>query len=368
MPNTSSVCEAPWCTGEESGMRARTIRFAAAASDALRTVNPFASRAVMVLFTRPSFALVPHRRVSDPSGSSSTSFITRNLLPWTIYLRLQVSYPLVIAYASTFETGHRRSFRSDPGERGARGTRVAGVGRPAPGPRHASAPARDRSGKQDRSGSGRLRRAGSAGHRWRFAADDRAGGPGPHFTLRYDSARHPAPPRRPGSSRPRRCRRARCRGPVDKLRIGPSDRRSSGPPARSLRSIPHEAGRPGARRSRERPCQGHPRLHLWLRRRCGADGEPERPVLATVLGISRAGRREEGPESGRVSARADSRSPEPRFRGNASPFLVGSSPDRSHELPSLVHQAAPPIAGGRLDSHPLLRRFAVTGIEWFTQS
>src|SRR5216683_6570833 len=284
MPNTSSVCEAPWCTGEESGMRARTIRFAAAASDALRTVNPFASRAVMVLFTRPSFALVPHRRVSDPSGSSSTSFITRNLLPWTIYLRLQVSYPLVIAYASTFETGHRRSFRSDPGERGARGTRVAGVGRPAPGPRHASAPARDRSGKQDRSGSGRLRRAGSAGHRWRFAADDRAGGPGPHFTLRYDSARHPAPPRRPGSSRPRRCRRARCRGPVDKLRIGPSDRRSSGPPARSLRSFPHEAGRPGARRSRERPCQGHPRLHLWLRPRCGADGEPDRPVLATVLG------------------------------------------------------------------------------------
>ncbi|TME89183.1 MAG: MarR family transcriptional regulator [Chloroflexi bacterium] len=28
-------------------------------------------------------------------------------------------------------------------------------------------------------------------------------------------------------------------------------------------------------RSRERPRQGHPRLHLWLRRRRAADGEPE---------------------------------------------------------------------------------------------
>src|SRR5213592_3704740 len=51
---------------------------------------------------------------------------------------------------------------------------------------------------------------------------------------------------------------ARCRGPVDKVRIGPSDRCSSGPCARGFRSIPHEAGRPRARRSRERPRQCHP--------------------------------------------------------------------------------------------------------------
>src|SRR5438128_1814285 len=62
-------------------MRSRTIRFAAAASDARRTVIPFASRAAMVLFTRTSLARVPQRRVSDPSGSISTSLIIRNLLP-----------------------------------------------------------------------------------------------------------------------------------------------------------------------------------------------------------------------------------------------------------------------------------------------
>src|SRR5216684_811639 len=141
MPSTSSVCEAPWCTGEASGMRSRTISFAAAASDARRTVIPFASRAAMVLFTRTSSALMPHRRVSDPSGSTSASLIIPNLLPSSIYLRVQVSYPLVIAYASTFGTGRRCSFRSDPGEGGAGRARVAGLGRTAPGPRHALAPA-----------------------------------------------------------------------------------------------------------------------------------------------------------------------------------------------------------------------------------
>ena len=102
-------------------------------------------------------------------------------------------------------------------------------------------------------------------------------------------------------------------------------------------------------------------------RRASHRAHTPRADTAPQLSRKRA-RSRGGPESGRVSARADSRSPEPRFRGNASPFLVRSSPDRSHELPSLVHQATPPIAGGRLDSHPLLRRFAVTGIEWFTQS
>src|SRR5438477_2885298 len=63
-------------------MRSSTIRFAEAASDARWTVIPFASRAAIVLFTRPSSALVPHRRVSDPSGSTSTSLITRDLLPY----------------------------------------------------------------------------------------------------------------------------------------------------------------------------------------------------------------------------------------------------------------------------------------------
>src|SRR6266700_3842561 len=123
-------------------MRSRTIRFAVAASDARRTVIPFASRAAMVLFTRTSSALAPHRRVSDPSGSTSTSLIIRNLLPGTRYtcdckyLNLQV-----VAYASTFEIGRRSAFRSDRGQRGAGRARLAGVGRAAPGPRHALAPA-----------------------------------------------------------------------------------------------------------------------------------------------------------------------------------------------------------------------------------
>src|SRR5439155_493735 len=61
-------------------------------------------------------------------------------------------------------------------------------------------------------------------------------------------------------------RRARCRGPVDRVRIEPAERRSSSPHARSFGSIPFEGGRPGASRSRERPHQGNPRLHLWLAR------------------------------------------------------------------------------------------------------
>src|SRR5258706_5016982 len=81
MPRPSDVCKAPWWTAETSGMRSRTIRFAAAASEARRTVIPFPSRAAMVLLTRRSSALVPHLRVSDPSGSSSTSLIIRDLLP-----------------------------------------------------------------------------------------------------------------------------------------------------------------------------------------------------------------------------------------------------------------------------------------------
>src|SRR5438445_12916323 len=81
MPTRSSVCDAPWYTWAASGMRSITIRLAAAASGALRAVIPFASRATMALFTRTSSALVPHRRVSDPSGSTWTSLIIRNLLP-----------------------------------------------------------------------------------------------------------------------------------------------------------------------------------------------------------------------------------------------------------------------------------------------
>src|SRR5205823_7483476 len=118
-------------------MRSRVIRFAAAASDARRTVIPFASRAVMVLFTRPSSALVPHRRVSDPSGSTSTSLIIRGLLPLSIYLRLQISYTLVVAHASTFGIGRRCPFPSDRGEGGAGIARLEGMGRASPCPRHA---------------------------------------------------------------------------------------------------------------------------------------------------------------------------------------------------------------------------------------
>ncbi len=66
-------------------MRSRTIRFAAAASEARRTVIPFASRAAMVLLTRTSSALVPHRRVSDSSGSNSISLSIRLLIPLTRY-------------------------------------------------------------------------------------------------------------------------------------------------------------------------------------------------------------------------------------------------------------------------------------------
>jgi hypothetical protein len=66
-------------------MRSRTIRFASGASEARRTVIPFASRAAMVLFTRTSFALMPHRWVSASSGSPSTSLIIRNLLPGSRY-------------------------------------------------------------------------------------------------------------------------------------------------------------------------------------------------------------------------------------------------------------------------------------------
>src|SRR5205807_3329385 len=100
--------------------------------------------------------------------------------------------PLVIAYASTFRTRRRCSLRSDRGEGGAERARVAGLERTAQGPRHALAPARDRSRRQDRSGPGRLRRARSAGGCWWFAADDRAGGPGPHLTLWHDPTDRPA--------------------------------------------------------------------------------------------------------------------------------------------------------------------------------
>src|SRR5713226_6735159 len=142
MPSTSSVCEAPWCTEEASGMRSRTIRFAAAASEARRTVIPFACRAAMALLTRTSSALVPHRRVSDSSGSNSTSLSIRLLLPVTqLYLQLQLPYTQVIAYASTFRIGRRCSVRSDPDQGGARQARLAGVGQAASGPRHTFAPA-----------------------------------------------------------------------------------------------------------------------------------------------------------------------------------------------------------------------------------
>src|SRR5207237_8799137 len=124
MPTTSSVCEAPWCTWEASGMRSRTIRFASAASDARRTLIPFASRASMVLFTRTSSAKVPHRRLSDPSVSTSSSLIIRNLLPRTSYtwtcnyctlLRLHMQVPSEPDAAALF---NRMVAREMPGRRG----------------------------------------------------------------------------------------------------------------------------------------------------------------------------------------------------------------------------------------------------------
>src|SRR5438093_5549669 len=124
MPTTSSVCEAPWCTWEASGMRSRTIRFASPASDARRTLIPFASRAAMVLFTRTSSAMVPHRRLSDPSVSTSSSLIIRNLLPRTGYTstckyctlwRLHMQAPSEPDAAALFD---RIVTREMPGRRG----------------------------------------------------------------------------------------------------------------------------------------------------------------------------------------------------------------------------------------------------------
>src|SRR5260370_5600452 len=54
-------------------------------------------------FIRPDFYLCDHCK----------------LLPSSIYLHKQVSYSLVVAYASTFGTGRRSSLRSDPGDGGA---------------------------------------------------------------------------------------------------------------------------------------------------------------------------------------------------------------------------------------------------------
>src|SRR5436189_6109759 len=100
-------------------MSSSTIRFAAAASGARKTVIPFASRAAMVLFTRTSSALVPHLRVSDPSGSTSTSLIIRNLLVVDILANTSTLFQLVIAHASIFGTECRRSLRSDRRQGGA---------------------------------------------------------------------------------------------------------------------------------------------------------------------------------------------------------------------------------------------------------
>src|SRR2546428_11887517 len=123
-------------------MRSKTIRFAAAASDARRTVIPFASRAALVLFTRTSSALAPHRRVSDPSGSTWTSLIIRTLLPAIDILATASILPQVVAYANTFGTRRRCSFRSDRGPGGAGQARFTGVGQVASGPRHSFAPDR----------------------------------------------------------------------------------------------------------------------------------------------------------------------------------------------------------------------------------
>src|SRR5437868_8152776 len=113
-------------------MRSRTIRFAAAATGARKTVIPFASRAAIVLFTRRSSALVPHRRVSDPSGPTSTSLIIRNLLSGNRYTCNYNEFKLrIIAYANTFESGRRCTFRSNRGEGGAGQAWLAGMGRAA---------------------------------------------------------------------------------------------------------------------------------------------------------------------------------------------------------------------------------------------
>src|SRR5437867_3985289 len=62
-------------------MRSRTIRFAAAASGARRTMIPFASRAATVRFTLGSSATIPNRRLSDGSRLGSSSLITWHFLP-----------------------------------------------------------------------------------------------------------------------------------------------------------------------------------------------------------------------------------------------------------------------------------------------
>src|ERR1700736_1257607 len=76
MPDTSSDCDAPWCTWAPSGMRSNTIRRASAAFAARSTVIPFASRAAVDRFTVASSATVPNRRVIDGSSSGLSSLTT----------------------------------------------------------------------------------------------------------------------------------------------------------------------------------------------------------------------------------------------------------------------------------------------------
>src|SRR5260370_39660876 len=108
-------------------MRSRTIRFAAAASDARRTVIPFASRAAMVLFTRTSSALGPHRRVSDPSGATWISWIIRKSPSGGIrytcaykYLTLRWLYMQVLSEADAAAHFDRIVAREVTGGRGLR--------------------------------------------------------------------------------------------------------------------------------------------------------------------------------------------------------------------------------------------------------
>src|SRR5207247_11326358 len=86
-----------------------------------------------------------------------------------------------VADASKIEAGRHSSLRPAHGERAAGPAWIGDVALIATGTRHAHAPTRGGSRKEDRAGPGRFRRARSAGARGWRAAHDRPRGPAPHL-------------------------------------------------------------------------------------------------------------------------------------------------------------------------------------------
>src|SRR6266481_3284884 len=127
---------------------------------------------------------------------------TLSLGEWltSLYLRLQIPYTRLIAYASTFRSEPRRTAQAHRCGRATEQPGSRGLGRPAAGTRLADAPARDGPREADRPGAGRLRRARPAGtSRW-GTSHDGARGPGLQLTVGPDPPGRPARRRRPRSS------------------------------------------------------------------------------------------------------------------------------------------------------------------------